>query len=173
MLRSQLISRCGPGVHGSRAPRQRYREQWRVVCGCESVAVCSPGRDHSRSTNDVYRVATGTWSRLPCLLPPKKVMLTPIFLDSYACAGCCAAAIKMPPSHLLTGRHVFGHGLCAKLDGHQLKKLFKRSVQLSPEGECLFPPFFSDSSSSRSKRRWCSLSLTGVSTTMWQYNSPG
>ena len=46
-------------------------------------------------------------------------------------------------------------------------------VQVSPLGECLPPPFFSDSSNSRNSLRWCSLSLTGVSITMWQYKSPG
>ena len=55
----------------------------------------------------------------------------------------------------------------------QLKKFFSRSVQLSPLGEWREPPFLSDSSSSRSSLRWCSVSLTGVSTTMWQYRSPG
>ena len=55
----------------------------------------------------------------------------------------------------------------------QLKKLLRRLVQLSPLGRCLLPPFFRDSSSSRSSLRWCSVSLTGVSTVMWQYRSPG
>ena len=35
----------------------------------------------------------------------------------------------------------------------QLKKLFNRSVQLSPLGECLFPSFLMDSSSSFSSLR--------------------
>ena len=60
-----------------------------------------------------------------------------------------------------------------RLGRDQLKKLFRRSVQLSVLGECLAPPFFSDSSSSLNSLRWCSVSLTGVSTTMWQYRSPG
>src|SRR5450830_855162 len=57
--------------------------------------------------------------------------------------------------------------------GGQLRKFFSRSVQLSPLGEGLPPPFFSDSSSSRSRLRWYSVSLTGVSTAMWEYMSPG
>ena len=56
---------------------------------------------------------------------------------------------------------------------NQLKKLLSLSVQLLPLGEWREPPFLSESSSSRSSLRWCSVSLTGVSTTMWQYRSPG
>ena len=62
---------------------------------------------------------------------------------------------------------------CALAGFNQLKKLLRRSVQLSPLGECLAPPFLSESSSSRSSLRWYSVSFTGVSTTMWQYRSPG
>ena len=54
-----------------------------------------------------------------------------------------------------------------------LKMFFTRSVQLLEFGECFSPPFLKDSSSSLSSLRWCSVSLTGVSTTMWQYRSPG
>ena len=53
------------------------------------------------------------------------------------------------------------------------KKLFSLSVQPSSLGECLAPPVLIDSSSSLSSLRWCSVSLTGVSTVMWQYRSPG
>jgi hypothetical protein len=57
--------------------------------------------------------------------------------------------------------------------GYALKKPFNLSAQDSSVGECLAPPFFSDSSSSFSSLRWCSVSFTGVSTAMWQYRSPG
>src|SRR4051812_44179536 len=58
-------------------------------------------------------------------------------------------------------------------DAYALKKFFNLSAQPSSLGECLEPPFFSDSSSSLSSLRWCSVNLTGVSTLMWQYRSPG
>jgi hypothetical protein len=47
----------------------------------------------------------------------------------------------------------------------------KNSVNLSNQplsfGLCLWPPFLNDSSSSFSSLRWCSVSLTGVSTSTW------
>jgi len=54
-----------------------------------------------------------------------------------------------------------------------LNRSFTRSVQLLEFGECLSPPLRSDSSSSLSSLRWCSVSLMGVSMVMWQYRSPG
>ena len=56
---------------------------------------------------------------------------------------------------------------------YTLKKFFSLSVQLSSLGECLAPPFLSDSSNSFNSFFWCSVSLTGVSTVTWQYRSPG
>ena len=49
-----------------------------------------------------------------------------------------------------------------------LNRSLTRSVQLLALGEWRSPPFFSDSSSSLSSFFWCSVSLTGVSTAMWQ-----
>jgi DNA repair photolyase len=43
-----------------------------------------------------------------------------------------------------------------------LEEVLHRSVQLLALGECLSPPLRSDSSSSLSSLRWCSVSLTGV-----------
>ena len=68
--------------------------------------------------------------------------------------------------------------LCAILlpdSGHLQEEdaAFLNRHQLSPLGEWRAPPFLSESSSSRSSLRWCSVSLTGVSTAMWQYRSPG
>ena len=54
-----------------------------------------------------------------------------------------------------------------------LKKFLSLSVQPSSVGVCLAPPFLSESSNSLSSFLWCSVSLTGVSTAMWQYRSPG
>lgn len=54
-----------------------------------------------------------------------------------------------------------------------LNRSLTRSVQLLALGECFSPPFFSDSSNSLSSLRWCSVSLTGVSTETWAYRSPG
>lgn len=57
--------------------------------------------------------------------------------------------------------------------GAQLKNSFALSNQPLSVGLCLSPPFLSDSSSSFISLRWCSVSLTGVSTRTWQYRSPG
>lgn len=56
---------------------------------------------------------------------------------------------------------------------HQLKNSLALSNQPLSVGLCLSPPFLSDSSSSFMSLRWCSVSLTGVSTRTWQYRSPG
>ena len=48
----------------------------------------------------------------------------------------------------------------------QLKNSFALSNQPLSVGLCFCPPFLSDSSSSFMSLRWCSLSLTGVSTRM-------
>jgi hypothetical protein len=56
--------------------------------------------------------------------------------------------------------------LLGRLGAQALKKLFNLSAQPSPLGECLPPPFLSESSSSRNSLRWCSVSFTGVSTVM-------
>ena len=66
--------------------------------------------------------------------------------------------------------HVFG--ACAPAAG-QLKNSFALSNQPLSVGLCFSPPFLSDSSSSFSTLRWCSVSFTGVSTRTWQYRSPG
>ena len=55
----------------------------------------------------------------------------------------------------------------------QLKNSFALSIQPLSVGLCFSPPFLSDSSSSFSTLRWCSVSFTGVSTRTWQYRSPG
>lgn len=60
-----------------------------------------------------------------------------------------------------------------QLDSAQLKNSLALSNQPLSVGLCLSPPFLSDSSSSLSSLRWCSVSLTGVSTRTWQYRSPG
>ena len=60
----------------------------------------------------------------------------------------------------------FWVSLAQKRPRQTLKKFFSLSVQLSSLGECLAPPFLSDSSKSLSNFRWCSVSLTGVSTVM-------
>ena len=56
---------------------------------------------------------------------------------------------------------------------YQVNRFFRRSAHDWLLGVCLAPPFFSDSSNSLSSLRWCSVSLTGVSTTMCTYRSPG
>jgi hypothetical protein len=57
--------------------------------------------------------------------------------------------------------------------GGYLNRSLTRSVQVLELGECLSPPLRSDSSSSLSSLRWCSVSLIGVSSVIWQYRSPG
>ncbi len=68
-----------------------------------------------------------------------------------------------------TGRRPLGGGLIFTY----LNRSLTRSVQLFELGECLSPPLRNDSSSSLNSLRWCSVSLIGVSSVMWQYRSPG
>ena len=71
-----------------------------------------------------------------------------------------------------------GPGLAAGPDANwgrraYLNRSLTRSAQLLLVGEWRSPDLRNDSSSSFSSLRWCSVSLTGVSTLTWQYRSPG
>ena len=59
-------------------------------------------------------------------------------------------------------------GSCRLASSAYLNRSLTRSVQLFELGECLSPPLRRDSSSSLSSLRWCSVSLMGVSSVMWQ-----
>ena len=97
--------------------------------------------------------------------------------DALICSGSNARGARAADGKALDNKKATRRPLLefagAGPGGAQLKNSFALSNQPLSVGLCFSPPFLSDSSSSFMSLRWCSVSLTGVSTRTWQYRSPG
>ena len=103
------------------------------------------------------------------------------------CVVCPVASLLSRAEHALSGvdsrseyrrlrakkSRDLGRGFCFLLQAVQLKNSLTRSVQDLLCGEWRSPPSFSEASNWRRMFFWSSLRRTGVSTTTWQYRSPG